>query len=73
MTLNPYETYITNSNILAGYKDLLSVKDLVEIFEVSKQTVYKELKNGKFGSPIVIGRSIKIPKNYIIQRYFQTP
>jgi len=73
MTLNPYETYIINPKILAGYKDLLSVKDLMEIFEVSKQTVYKELKNGKFGNPIVIGRSIKIPKNYIIQRYFQTP
>lgn len=55
---------------LDGYKDLLNVKDLIEIFGVSKQTIYKEIQNGKFGDPITIGRAIKIPKNYIVQRYF---
>jgi len=30
------------------------------------------MQNGKFGTPIKIGREIKIPKNYIIQRYFNT-
>jgi len=72
MTSISREKYDTSPTILAGYRDLLSVKDLMEIFEVSKQTVYKELKNGKFGNPITVGRAIKIPKNYIVQRYFQT-
>jgi len=57
--------------IATGYKDLLSVKDLSEIFRVTKQTIYKEIHNGKFGQPIQIGRAYKIPKSYILQRYFQ--
>lgn len=61
-----------NSSILTEYKDLLSVKDLSIIFEVSKQTVYKELKEGKFGNPIQIGRAYKIPKIYVLQKYFRT-
>ena len=56
--------------ILDGYKDLLNVKDLSEIFEVSRQTIYKEMKEGKFGTPIQIGRTYKIPKIYILLRYF---
>jgi predicted DNA-binding transcriptional regulator AlpA len=60
------------TKILAEYRDLLSVKDLAEIFDVSKQTIYKEVKCEKFGTPIKIGREMKIPKIYIIQRYFNT-
>jgi predicted DNA-binding transcriptional regulator AlpA len=56
--------------VLTGYKDLLSVEDLSFIFEVSKQTIYKEMKDGKFGIPIQIGRAYKIPKIYILRRYF---
>jgi len=56
--------------MLAEYRDLLSVKDLAEIFEVSKQTIYKEMKDGKFGTPIQIGRAYKIPKIAILKRYF---
>jgi len=56
--------------ILEDYKDLLSVNDLAKIFDVSKQTIYKEMKCGKFGVPIKIGRAFKIPKKFIIQRYF---
>ena len=55
---------------LSKYKDLLTVEDLSDIFEVSKNTVYKEIKQGKFGSPIQIGRSLKIPKIYIIKHFF---
>jgi len=55
---------------LAEYKDLLSVKDLSAIFEVSVQTIYKEIKNGKFGDPIRIGRTYKIPKIHILERFF---
>lgn len=56
--------------ILDEYRDLLSAEDLAKIFEVSKNTIYKELKEGKFGTPIQIGRAFKIPKLYVIQKYF---
>jgi len=56
---------------LTKYKDLLSVDDLTEIFNVSKPTIYKEIKQGKFGVPIQIGRAYKIPKNYIIKNFIQ--
>jgi len=65
--------YVMKSDIATKYKDLLSVDDLSSIFNVSRQTIYKEIKNGKFGQPIQIGRAFKVPKIYIIQRYFNTP
>ena len=55
---------------LTKYKDLLSVDDLMKIFNVSKATIYKEIKQGKFGVPIQIGRAYKIPKNYVLKKYF---
>jgi predicted DNA-binding transcriptional regulator AlpA len=55
---------------LSEYRDLLSAADLSEIFAVSIGTIYKEMRNGKFGTPIKIGRAYKIPKIYIIERYF---
>jgi predicted DNA-binding transcriptional regulator AlpA len=58
------------SFVLKDYADLLSVDDLVKIFGVSKQTIYKELQAGKFGKPIRIGRAIKIPKIRLIQKLF---
>ena len=61
---------VQTSTILAGYKDLLSVKDLCRIFEISKQTVYREIQRGKFGDTIRIGRAHKVPKAYVVQRYF---
>ena len=55
---------------LNKYKDLLSVQDLTEIFGVSKQTIYKNIKAGKFGTPIRIGRAFKIPRIYIWNKFF---
>ena len=55
---------------LNKYRDLLSVQDLTKIFEVSKATIYKEIKQGKFGNPICIGRSFKIPRIYIYNKFF---
>jgi predicted DNA-binding transcriptional regulator AlpA len=55
---------------LIKYKDLLSVDDLMKIFNVSKATIYKEIKQGKFGIPIQIGRAYKIPKNYVLKKFF---
>ena len=56
---------------LAGYKDLLSVDDLCDIFEVSRQTIYKEIRRGKFGEKVQIGKAYKFPKTRIIQEFFQ--
>ena len=55
---------------LNKYNDLLSVRDLMKIFDVSKATIYKEIKQGKFGTPICIGRSFKIPRIYIYNKFF---
>jgi predicted DNA-binding transcriptional regulator AlpA len=59
----------TFNKCLEEYKDLLSTKDLAVIFGVSEQTIYKEIKQGKFGKPFQIGRAFKIPKVYIIEKY----
>jgi predicted DNA-binding transcriptional regulator AlpA len=64
------ENYKIAQTALSEYKDLLSVEDLSKIFDVSKTTVYKSIKSGKFGLPIQIGRSYKIPKIYVLKKYF---
>ena len=56
---------------LDKYRDLLSADDLMEIFRVSKATIYKEIQDGKFGTPIRIGRAYKIPKIYIWDKFFK--
>ena len=55
---------------LEKYPDLLSVNHLMEIFGVSQQTIYKEIKIGKFGTPIQIGRAFKIPRIYVWENFF---
>ena len=62
--------YRMAENELSQYRDLLSVADLAEIFSVSKKTIYKEIHEGKFGKPIQIGRAFKIPKIYVLKRFF---
>ena len=57
--------------LLSEYKDLLTVEDLSKIFEVSKNTIYKEIRSGKFGSPIQIGRAYRVPKLYILKKFFK--
>ena len=56
--------------VLDNYKDLLSANDLAEIFETTKDTIYKEIKRGKFGNPIKIGHKYKIPKTFALERFF---
>ena len=58
-----------NITTLDGYGDLMSAKELSVFLGVSLQTVYKEIKKGKFGEPLKFGRVYKIPKVYILQRY----
>ena len=70
MTNNSYTSTQSLAPILAGYGDLLSVADLAEIFKISKTTAYKGIKDGKFGTPIKIGRAFLFPKVHIISRFF---
>jgi len=60
----------TTQTVLSNYKDLLCMEDLIKIFGVSKQTIYKEIKNGKFGTPIKIGRAYKIPRIFVLNKFF---
>jgi len=53
------------NEIFQKYPDLLSVQDLSEIFQVSRNAIYKEIKSGKFGEPIKIGREFRISKVFV--------
>ena len=66
------ENYIVDSTVLSNYRDLLSVYDLAEIFGVSKNTIYKSIREGKFGTPISMGRAYRIPKIVVIKKFFTT-
>jgi len=59
------------NKVLRNYNDLLTIEDLSAIFEVSKNTIYKSVKDGKFGTPIQIGRAYKVPKVYVIKKFFK--
>jgi len=59
----------TKITTLDNYRDFLKVSEVAELLRISKQTVYKEIKMGKFGEPIKFGRELRIPKVYITQRY----
>ena len=61
----------SKKEVLAGYRDLLSVDDLCRIFDVSRQTIYKEIHKGKFGEAVLIGRAYRFPKTHIVQKFFQ--
>ena len=69
MSYTIFESNAANSIPLESYRDLLTVDDLAQIFNVSRKTIYKEIRDGKFGKPIKIGRSFKIPKIFVISRF----
>ena len=70
MVINTNEVNaVRNKTPLENYKDLLSVDDLAQIFGVCKKTIYNEIREGKFGKPIKIGRAFKVPKIYVINRF----
>ena len=45
--------------------------DMCAIFGASKQTIYNEIRRGKFGETVRIGRAHKVPKTRIVQKFFQ--
>jgi excisionase family DNA binding protein len=59
----------TKVTSLDHYGDLMTATDLSNFLGVSKNTVYNEIREGKFGEPIKFGREYRIPKIYIAQRY----
>ena len=71
MSAESQEDHMKKPGILSEYRDLLTVSDLSKIFTVSIGTIYKEIHEGKFGSPIQIGRAFRIPKVFIIRKYFE--
>ena len=60
---------VTRSARLDNYGDLMTVADLATFLGVSKQTVYSEIRQGKFGVPLKFGRSYRVPKVYIAQKF----
>lgn len=50
---------------LEKYPDLLTVNDLMSVLRVGRNTAYQLLHSRKIQS-IKIGRSIRIPKRYLI-------
>ena len=58
--------------VLSEYKDILSAEDLMSIFGVSKNTIYKEIRNGAFGIPTKIGRTYVVPKTNVLNKYFKS-
>ena len=60
-----------NNVPLSQYNDLLSVKDLSEIFKpCCENTIRKRIKAGDFGTPIKMGRPYMIPKIYVLNKFF---
>jgi len=67
---NEIHNYESKQHVLSEYRDLLSVEDLSRIFDVSKNTIYKSIQEGEFGTPIRIGRAYKVPRIFIINKFF---
>jgi len=49
-----------------GYPDVLNVKQVSEILEISTKTVYKLIKDGSLSS-LKVGREFRIPKVMLMQ------
>ena len=56
--------------LLKDYKDVLTVHELGQVLNISRNTCYKLLQNGTIKS-IRIGTSYRIPKNYILDYIYK--
>jgi len=61
-------------SVFKDYPDVLDVKQVSEILNVSTKTIYRLLKVGEIDS-LKIGREFRIPKVYLLRymRVFGTP
>lgn len=55
--------------MLENYVDVLTVKEICEIFHICKTTAYKWIRTGELKS-CKIGEKIYIPKQYIMDKLF---
>ena len=52
--------------VFQGYPDVLDVKQVGELLNISTKTVYRLLNEGTLDS-LKVGRAYKIPKLYVLQ------
>ena len=64
-----FDNNVAMAKTLDNYGDLMTAGELSAFLGISKQTTYKEIKQGSFGVPLRFGREYRIPKVYITQRY----
>lgn len=57
---------ICHDDILTGYPDVLTVKDVQDILHLGRNSVYKMLENGEIKT-IRAGKKYIIPKIYLVQ------
>ena len=55
---------------LKDYKDVLTVQELRQVLNISRNTCYKLLQEGTIKS-IRIGTSYRVPKNYILDYIYK--
>lgn len=55
---------------LTDYSEMLDSADLAKIFNVSKDLIQDQMRQGYFGSLIVIGRRKRVPKSYVLDKFF---
>lgn len=51
--------------MLENYRDVLQIKDIMDILTIGRNSAYKLIGNGSIKS-LRIGRNIRIPKAYLI-------
>ena len=56
----------TDDTMLQNYPDILDVKQVSELLNVSSKTVYRLINEGKLAS-LKVGRAFKIPKIHLLQ------
>ena len=64
-------THTTYETVFQGYPDVLDVKHVSEMLNISCKTVYRLLNEGKLAS-LKVGRAFKVPKLYLLQYLMTT-
>jgi excisionase family DNA binding protein len=65
-TVSVKNTHKAYNTVFQGYPDILDVKHVSELLNVSTKTVYRLLNDGALAS-LKVGRAFKIPKLYLLQ------
>lgn len=57
---------LTNENLFVGVADLLTISELQKVLKTGRTTTYQIIKDKEI-KHVKIGKSIKIPKIYVIE------